>query len=227
MSYQTDELFHIYSRHIRILNALNELENSTTSDKANNVDEEKLLQLGITYHLDKLSDFFSVMAECLEGALGQEYYKNRIDFLTNLAFHLWSKYLRDPLIQFDYVNEMRVNDDIIDYDYEQYRRNLQICKPIFLNAFKVLNLILINNPRSDILFVSRVNLELVKLQEENQEYRAAGDNVKMCLDRIRVFRDDYLTKGVQGNADRLLPFSLSSSNILIKETLSRMKDKFR
>ena len=98
------------------------------------------------------------MEDCLEGVLGQEYYKSKVDFLTNLSFYLWVKYLRDPLIQFDYVNEMRLNEEIIDYNYTYYRENLDYCKPIFLSAFKILNLILINNSKSDILFLSRVNV---------------------------------------------------------------------
>ena len=131
--------------------------------------------------------------------MGQEYYTNKIDFLTNLTFYLWTKYLRDPLIQFDYVNEMRLSEEIVDYDYEYYRGIFDRCKPIFLTAFKILNLILINNPKSDILFLSRVNLELVKLLEETQEYRIAGENAKLCMNRIRNFRDEYLSKGVIGS----------------------------
>ena len=39
LSYKDDETFFQNSRHIRILNALNELELSTTSDKASNIRE--------------------------------------------------------------------------------------------------------------------------------------------------------------------------------------------
>lgn len=43
LSYKNDESFFQNSRHVKILDALNALENSTTSDKANDITEEKLL----------------------------------------------------------------------------------------------------------------------------------------------------------------------------------------
>ena len=73
---------------------------------------------------------------------------------------------------------MRLNEEILDYEHEHYQANLDRCKPVFRSAFKILNLILINNPNSDILFLTRVNLELVKSLEEVEEYRVAGENAK-------------------------------------------------
>ena len=100
LSYKNDQAFFGNSRHIKILGALNALESSPANDKARNVTEEKLIELGITYDLEKLRNLMEVMEECLEGLLGQEYFGSKVDFLTNLSFHLWNKYLRDPLAQF-------------------------------------------------------------------------------------------------------------------------------
>jgi hypothetical protein len=66
--------------------------------------------------------------------------------------------LRGPLVQFDYVNEMRLNEELVDYDYRYYKEVINKCKPIFLNGFKVLNFIMINNQKSDVLLLSRLNL---------------------------------------------------------------------
>ena len=82
------------------------------------------------------------------------------------------KYLKNPLIQFDYMLEQRLNNEIIDYDYEFYRKVRENCKPVFLKGLKILNLILINNIKSDVLLLSKINLELVKFLEEAREYRA-------------------------------------------------------
>lgn len=53
------------------------------------------------------------------------------------------------------------------------------------------------------------------------------ENAKMCLNRIRQYRDQYLTRGLKGNQNKLLPFSITCSNIKIKDTLSKMQKKFK
>lgn len=123
--------------------------------------------------MEKLNTLFICLQECLDGKLGQDFYVLRCDFLTHLAYHIWTKYLRGPLVQFDYVNEMQLNEELIDYDYQFYREAINKCKPIFLNGFKVLNFIMINNHKSDVLLLSRINLELLKLLEEDKEYKQA------------------------------------------------------
>ena len=130
-------------------------------------------------------------------------------------------------MQFDYVNEMRLNEEIVDYDYQFFKETLQKCKPVFLNGFKILNFIMLNNNKSDVLLLSRMSLELMKLLEEEQEYQVASQNGKMCLERIRMFRDDYLTRGVKGNHDKLLPLSLTCSSIKAANTIAKMQEKFR
>ena len=62
---------------------------------------------------------------------------------------------------------------MIDYDYQFYRDAIRKCKPIFLNGVKVLNFIMVNNAKSDVLLLSRINLELLKLLEEEKEYKQA------------------------------------------------------
>ncbi len=49
----------------------------------------------------------------------------------------------------------------------------------------------------------------------------------MCLDRIRNYRDHYTAKGIKGNQNKLLPFSITCSNLKIKDTLDKMQVKFR
>lgn len=44
----------------------------------------------------------------------------------------------------------------------------------------------------------------------------AAENLKLCLDKLRKIRDEYLAKGVEGINDRILPFSASCSNSKIK-----------
>ena len=54
----------------------------------------------------------------------------------------------------------------------------------------------------------------------------AADNIKLCLNKLRQFRDEYLSKGVEGVSDKLLPFSVTCSNSYIKDTLEKMRQKY-
>ena len=90
----------------------------------------------------------------------------------------------------------------------------------------MMNIIMVNNPKSDILLESKINLELAKLLEEAMFYKMAADNVKLCLDKLRKYRDEYFAKGVDGAADKLLPFSVTCSNVEIKRVIEEMKKSF-
>jgi hypothetical protein len=72
------------------------------------------------------------------------------------------------LEQIDYVLEQRLNEEIIDHDYNLYKQLLAKCRPIFLRGLKVLNLVMINNKKCDIFLLSKISLELIKLLEENK-----------------------------------------------------------
>ena len=71
--------------------------------------------------------------------------------------------MKNPLTQFDYMREQRLNEEIIDYDYNFYKTILEKTSSVFLRGLKVLNLIMVSNPRGDILLESKISLELSKL----------------------------------------------------------------
>jgi hypothetical protein len=62
-----------------------------------------------------------VLLECLEGKLGEDYMKARSYFIEHLAFDLWVKFMRGPVTQFDYVMEMKLNEEVIDYNFQLYQ----------------------------------------------------------------------------------------------------------
>jgi hypothetical protein len=226
LTYKTDELFHTSERHIRIISAFVELENSYNQRKGGSNEEEKWMELELNYDLDRLSLFLETVQEALRGGLGQEYYRQKCDFLTSLTLDVWTKYLKNPLQQFDYLREQRLNGEIIDYDYQSYRDILEKCTPIFLRGLKVLNIIMVNNPKGDILLEAKISLELAKLLEEAKFYKMAADNLKLCLDKLRKFRDEYLAKGVDGAQDKLLPFSVTCSNAAIRQAVTNMRQAY-
>lgn len=56
------------------------------------------------------------------------------------------------------MKEQRLNGEIIDEDYTHYKKILEDCNPIYLKGLKILNFIMINNPKSDILLQSKINI---------------------------------------------------------------------
>lgn len=54
----------------------------------------------------------------------------------------------------------------------------------------------------------------------------AAENIKLILDKLRKYRDQYLSKGVEGALDRILPFSITCSNTEIKSTVEKMRKKY-
>ena len=90
--------------------------------------------------------------------LGESYYSRKLDFLTQLLSFLWIKYLRSPLTQFDYVNEQRLAGELIDFDYDAYCDIITRAKPIFMRGLKVLHLILLENPKADMILLCKLNL---------------------------------------------------------------------
>jgi hypothetical protein len=85
---------------------------------------------------------------------------------------------------------------------------------------------MVNNSKTDILLQCKITLELCKMLEDSKMYKMAADNLKLCLDRLRLFRDEYLSKGVEGIHDKILPFSVTCSSSQIKRTVEAMKKKF-
>lgn len=87
------------------------------------------------------------------------------------------------------MREQRLNGEIIDYDYEFYKSILEKCSSVFLRGLKVMNIVMVNNPKGDTLLSAKISLELAKLLEENKLYKIAADNIRLCLDNLRKFRD--------------------------------------
>jgi hypothetical protein len=50
-------------------------------------------------------------------------------------------------------------------------------------------------------------------------YKMAAENLKLCLDKLRKYRDEYLSKGVDGSSDKILPFAITCSNNKIKSSI--------
>ena len=97
---------------------------------------------------------------------------------------------------------------------------------MFLTGLKMLNVVFASNSKCDILLLCKVNLELAKLLEDSYQYRIAIENIRVCLENIDKFRSEYLKRGVEGKYDKLLPFSLTSSNIRLGQALSQIKEKY-
>lgn len=139
---------------------------------------------------------------------------------------MWVKYLRGALAQFDYVNEQRLSGEIIDFDYDLYREIIQKAKPVFLRGLKVLNIILVQNSKADMLLLCKINLELCKLLEEDGDYKTAIDNLRFCVAKTEDRRNAYLRRGLDSKFDKPLPLSVTCSNVVVEKTLESMKQAY-
>lgn len=126
----------------------------------------------------------------------------------------------------DYLMEQRLVGESNEYDCKVFKSIIERCKPIFLVGLKILNLVLASNKKTDMLLLCKVNLELAKILEETYQYSTGIQNIRVCLESIEKFRADYLNRGIEGKYDKLLPFSLTTSNRKLGQTLERIKERY-
>lgn len=97
----------------------------------------------------------------------------RKEFLTNLCFLLWNKYIKSQLYQKEFVFEKKISKEISEEDFLQYNEIIQETSIVYQEALKVFNLILMRNPDADLIWLCKLNLELCKLLEHREEYKLA------------------------------------------------------
>lgn len=61
------------------------------------LEDEKRVELDLVYDINKLGELISEIKDTLIGPLGEQFYELRKEFLCNLAFYLWNKYITSPL----------------------------------------------------------------------------------------------------------------------------------
>ena len=69
-------------------------------------------------------------------------------------------------------------------------------------------------------------LELTKMLEIKEEYTLATQMLSFCLTRMVDFRDKALLRGVESKCDKFLPHSITCSNEMVRQTVTKMKDKY-
>ena len=89
-----DRQFYTNERELIILMNLQKLEKSYGVEKTKSPDDEKMVQLDLVYDLTCLQTFVQSVSESLDGPLGQQFFDDRVDFLTNLIFYIWKTYLK-------------------------------------------------------------------------------------------------------------------------------------
>ena len=78
----------------------------------------------------------------------------------------------------------------------------------------------------DVVFLVKVNLGLAKLLEEGGLYEICASNLQSCIDRIELFRNKRLARGVDSKRDSFLPFSLTCSARKMKIMTTAMKESY-
>ena len=62
--------------------------------------------------------------------------------------------------------------------------------------------------------------------EVKEEFTLAKQTLSFCLTRFTDFRDKSLQRGVESKSDKFLPHCLTCSNELIRETITKMKERY-
>ncbi|EAR94374.2 hypothetical protein TTHERM_00049190 (macronuclear) [Tetrahymena thermophila SB210] len=226
LTFKKEDFFFVNERELLIMVNFMNLERTFGRDQIKTLEDEKRVELDLVYDINKLEELIKTVKDTLVGPLGQQFYVERKDFLCNLAFYIWNKYITSQLYQIEFVYEQRLCEEITDKIYEQYRELIVKSRPVFTEALKVFNKIMLRNPEADILWVSKYNIELTRLLEEQEEFKQASQNLRECLQRIVAYRDQFMERGVESQRDKFLPFTITCNNRKIKETIQKMKESY-
>jgi hypothetical protein len=121
---------------------------------------------------------------------------------------------------------MTISEEISDEDYSLYRSIMEKAKDVFINGMQVMNSVIMYVPTADIIWTTKLNLELSKLWEQRDEYKLATQCLRQTLNRIIARRNEILERGVESQRDLFLPFSLTCSNLKIEQMIKKMKEKY-
>ena len=80
-------------RILKILDSLDQLERTYKAKKVITEEEELRSRLDLRFDFNMLASFLDTWYECLKGDLGDQFFKEKIDFLLQLAYFIWKKYM--------------------------------------------------------------------------------------------------------------------------------------
>ena len=143
-----------------------------------------------------------------------------------ISYFIWKKYIVQAIVQQHHIYEMKLQNEIIDSHMLAYEKLITQLKPTLIKGLKIMNRIIQQTNKPDIIWTAKLNIELARMLEEEGDQLAAVQALRFCLDKILEYRDEQVARGVDKKNDVFLPACLTCNNIKISETIREMKESY-
>ena len=229
ISYKNDTQFYNIERLAYIFDSINALENTLNKTKiSNELDEAKAL-LNANFGYAEFQKLSNSLKNALEGPLGDKLLTDEYDLLAKVAFHVWKTYISPILVQVDHFYYLKLQKELLPAEVEQFEEKIinSHLKPSFIDLLQIfLKIVAANEYQQDILWITKMGLELGKMLEEKSRYTEASQTLRRVYDKICLYRDEKLQRRLKSELDLILPFSITCSNEKISSMIAGMKKQY-
>ena len=229
ISYKNDTQFYNIERLAYIFDSINALENTLNKTKiSNELDEAKAL-LNANFGYAEFQKLSNSLKSALEGPLGDKLLTDEYDLLAKVAFHVWKTYISPILVQVDHFYYLKLQKELLPAEVEQFEEKIinSHLKPSFIDLLQIfLKIVAANEYQQDILWITKMGLELGKMLEEKSRYTEASQTLRRVYDKICLYRDEKLQRRLKSELDLILPFSITCSNEKISSMIAGMKKQY-
>lgn len=229
LTVKMDIYYHNSNRMIRIYDAFFKLERSWNSkDRISTPEDEAKSMLLASYDHIEFSNLIEIAKQALEGPNGEKFLLDSFDFLVELSFYLWNKYVSPVLVQiehFYYIRTMKELDSSFIEVFEEIIENR--LKPCFLKCIRIfLKVASANDESIDIMWISKMSIQLSKLLEEACDYKIGYQILRNTWEKIVIFRDESILIKTESKHQLLLPFCLTCNNQKISKMINDMQTEY-
>lgn len=224
-----DTHFENMRRLIELLDKVYILEKSTGGQlKITSEVQEAQNKLDANFSFESLSNLIEVFQDSLEGPNGENFLITHFDFLNTLSFHLWTSFISPVLIQIEQFCYMKMIGEV-DETFQRFFQPLieDRFKPAAKRGIRIFLKVASSNEESiDVLWISKMSLQLAKMLEEAAEFKESCQILRNCYQKIVDYRDEKILLRIESKNELLLPFCITCSNPKISNMLSKIGDKY-
>ena len=186
------------------------------------------MQLQANFSFEALNDLISVFRASLEGPNGEKFLVENYDYLSSLCFNVWTEYVSPVLIQIEHFYYLKMTKELEKEYADKFQPIIEVSlKPCFIEGIKVfLKVASTNDETIDILWISKMTLELSKLLEEKNEFKTCTQILKNTYEKIITYRDESILLRTESKNELLLPFCLTTDNKKIDDMVGDIKKQY-
>ena len=228
VSYMNDDHFYSTEKLVYIFKSMHELENTLNKNKiASELDEAKCLIMA-NFGYEQFEELAGNLKRALEGPLGEKLLIEEFDLLFKISFHIWKSFISPVLVQIDHFYYLRSQREVFPEETKHYEGIINDhLKPSFIDLLQIfIKIVSSNEYEQDILWISKMGLELAKLLEEKTRFKEASQTLRRAYDKIGQYRDEKMQRRLKSELDLILPFSLTCSNEKIEGMVKEMRQKY-